>query len=246
MTGKYFTMKSLIKHLPNTLTLLNLACGLTGILIWQHDLLMAASCIFIAMFFDFTDGFAARITGAISETGKQLDSLADVVSFGVLPGLVLFGVLHSDFMWMPLSEIPLSSYLLIAIPVCSALRLAKFNIDDNQKYMFKGLPTPANAFWIASVPFIVYYSSESSLAYRIFSGQTTLIVFTLIASALMLIPVPLMAMKFRNFRWKDNQFRFVFIGSSVLLFAFLRWTGIPLIILAYFLLSLFEKHNAKD
>lgn len=239
-------MKSLFKHLPNTLTLLNLACGLTGIVFWQHDLLFAAACIYVAMIFDFFDGFVARITGAISETGKQLDSLADVVSFGVLPALVLFGVLHPDFLWMPASEVPLSSYLLIAIPLCSALRLAKFNTDDKQTYIFRGLPTPANAFWIASVPFIVFYSSESSLAYRIFSGQSTLLLMALTASALLLIPVPLMAMKFQSFRWKDNIFRYVFVCSAILLFAIFRWTGIPLIILSYIILSLFAKESKAN
>jgi CDP-diacylglycerol---serine O-phosphatidyltransferase len=239
-------MKSLLKHLPNTLTLLNLTCGVSGILFWQHDLRFAASCIFAAMIFDFFDGFVARVTGSTSQIGKQLDSLADVVSFGVLPALVLFGVLHPDFLWMTAKDVPLSSYLLIAIPLCSALRLAKFNTDEKQSSVFNGLPTPANAFWIASVPFIVFYSAESSLAYRIFSGHSTLLLMALASSALLLIPVSLMAMKFKSFQWKANNVRYVFVLSAVLLFAIFRWTGIPLIILAYIILSLFAKKSTTD
>lgn len=231
-------MKQIVQAIPNILTLLNLLCGITGILFWQHDLLFAATCIFAAMFFDFADGFVARLLGATSEIGKQLDSLADIVSFGVLPACVLFGVLHPDFLWMTKSEIPFTSYLFAAIPLCSALRLAKFNIDESQTYGFKGLPTPANAFWIASVPFIVMTAPENSFAYSLFSGKISLVVMALTSSALLLIPVPLMALKFRNLNLKQNAFRYAFIFAAICIFIFFHWKGIPVIILLYILLSL--------
>lgn len=239
-------MKSIIKKIPNTLTLLNLASGLAGILFWQHDLLFAAMCVYIAMIFDFLDGMSARLLNATSETGKQLDSLADMVSFGVLPACILFGVLHPDFLWMTKADIPLLSFFLMAIPLGSALRLAKFNIDETQAYGFKGLPTPANAFWIAAVPFIIMNSPEQSLAYKLFSGQLSLVLIALAGSALLILPVPLMALKFKNFLWKNNKFRYIFVGISVLLFIVFGWTGIPMIILTYILISLISKFIQKE
>lgn len=233
-------MKSLDRSLPNILTIMNLIAGLTGILFWQHDTIFAAWCIFFAMGFDFLDGFMARLLGATSEIGKQLDSLADIVSFGILPACVLFGVLYPDFIWMNIREVPLPGFLLAAIPVCAALRLAKFNIEKPGAKGFKGLPTPANALWIAAVPFIVFHAPEESIVFSLFSGQTTLTVMALAGSALMLIPVPLMALKFSNFSWKENAFRYLVIAGSVILFLLFSWAGIPLIIILYIVLSLFS------
>jgi CDP-diacylglycerol---serine O-phosphatidyltransferase len=238
-------MKFVIKAIPNTLTLLNLTAGVLGILFWQHDILFASACVFAAMVFDFFDGFSARILKATSDLGKQLDSLADIVSFGVLPACILFGVLHPDFLWITRNEVPDISYLLIAIPLCSALRLAKFNIDESQSYGFKGLPTPANAFWIAAVPFIVLTSPESSIAYKLFSGNISLVLIALLGSALLLIPVPLMALKFKSFQWKENMFRYIFIVLALLLFVVFQWTGIPLIILFYIIISVISKYFKK-
>jgi len=231
-------MKALIRNIPNIFTLLNLTSGMAGIILWQHDIRFSAACIFLAMLFDFADGFAARLLKATSDLGKQLDSLADIVSFGVLPACVLFGVLHPDFLWLTASDIPASSYLFFAIPVCSAIRLARFNLDESQAYGFKGLPTPANAFWIASVPFIVLNAPEHSWAYGMFSGRISLMIFALAGSAMLLLPLPLIALKFRNLKWKENMFRYIFILLAVLLFIFFGWTGIPMIILLYVLISL--------
>ncbi len=239
-------MKSIIKAIPNTLTLLNLVSGLAGILFWQHDLLYAAMCVYLAMVFDFFDGFSARLLGATSDIGKQLDSLADLVSFGVLPACILFGVLHPDFLWMTKTDVPVFSFLLIAVPLFSALRLARFNLDETQTYGFKGLPTPANAFWIAAVPFIVMYSPENSIAFKLFSGQMSLVIFALTGSVMLLLPVPLMALKFKSFKWKNNWFRYLFIGTAVMLFIFFKWTGIPIIILAYIVISMFSMLFRKE
>jgi CDP-diacylglycerol---serine O-phosphatidyltransferase len=231
-------MKALIRNIPNIFTLLNLTSGMAGIIFWQHDLLFSAACIFLAMVFDFADGFSARLLKATSDLGKQLDSLADIVSFGVLPACVLFGVLHPDFLWLTASDIPLTSYVFFIIPVCSALRLARFNLDESQSYGFKGLPTPANAFWIASVPFIVMSAPEQSWAYAMFSGRISLMFLAVAGSVMLLLPLPLMALKFRNFKWKENMFRYFFILLAVLFFVFFRWTSLPMIILLYVLISL--------
>ncbi len=238
-------MKTIKNFIPNILTLLNLSFGVTGILFWQHDILLSATCIFAAMVFDFLDGFVARMINATSEIGKQLDSLADVVSFGVLPACILFGVLHPDFLWITKNDIPYTSFLLLAIPVCSALRLAKFNLDESQSYGFKGLPTPANAFWIAAVPFIVIQAPENSMAFQLFSGQISIVIFALVSSSLLLIPVPLMALKFKNFQIQSNLFRYIFILLAVLLFVVFKWTGIPMIIVSYIILSLISKYLVK-
>ncbi len=225
------------KSIPNALTLMNLLSGFVGLLFWQTNILLAASCIYIAMVFDFLDGFFARLLGASSETGKELDSLSDIVSFGVLPACVLFGVLYPDFVWLRLEEIQPVAFLLALIPLLSAVRLARFNLDDKQKYGFRGLPTPANAFWIAAVPFIVHHAPESSFAYKLFSGETGILIFSLLGAVLLILPIPLMAIKFKNFSFKENSFRYGFILFSILLFLFFKWTGIPIIILTYVVLS---------
>jgi len=232
-------MNIIRKSIPNALTLMNLLSGFAGILFWQKDILFAASCVFFAMAFDFLDGFSARLLKATSQTGKELDSLADMVSFGILPACILFGVLYPDFVWLSFSEIKPVVYLLALIPMMSAIRLAKFNLDETQSNGFKGLPTPANAFWIAAVPFIVFNASESSLAYHLFSKQTSILIFAMISSALLVIPVPLMALKFKNVSFKENIYKYCFILFSILLFLIFGWTGVPMIILLYILLSLF-------
>jgi CDP-diacylglycerol---serine O-phosphatidyltransferase len=228
------------KSIPNALTLMNLLSGFAGILFWQKDILFAASCIYLAMVFDFFDGFSARLLMATSETGKELDSLSDLVSFGILPSCILFGVLYPDFTWVNFSEIRPAAYLLGLIPVMSAIRLARFNLDVTQRNGFKGLPTPANAFWIAAVPFIVHFAPENSVAYHLFSGQISILIFAVAGAVLLVIPVPLMALKFKNLYLKENFFRYGLVVIAVVLFLIFKWTGIPMIILLYILLSLVE------
>lgn len=230
-------MNIIRKSIPNALTLMNLLSGFMGLLFWQTNILLAASCIYIAMVFDFFDGFSARLLGATSETGKELDSLSDLVSFGVLPACILFGVLFPDFVWLRLEEIRPVTFLLGLIPLLSAVRLARFNLDVKQKFGFRGLPTPANAFWIAAVPFIVHHAPENSFAYSLFSGQTSILILAVLGAVLLVVPVPLMALKFKNIYFRENAFRYAFILCSILLFLFFKWTGIPIIILTYVVLS---------
>jgi CDP-diacylglycerol--serine O-phosphatidyltransferase len=231
-------MNTILKSIPNILTLANLTFGVIGIIVWQHNIILSATCIFIAMIFDFFDGFVARILKASSEIGKQLDSLADMVSFGVLPCLVIFGLLHPDFLWININEIPASRLLLLLTPIFSALRLAKFNIDESQSYGFKGLPTPANAFWIASLPFILYHYPEDSLTYLFLSQHINMTMLAVIGATLLIIPIPLMSLKFKSINLKENFPKYLLLLISVILFVLLKWLSLPLIIVSYIIISL--------
>lgn len=238
-------MKKLISFIPNILTLLNLTFGVLGILFFQHDLIFAAVCLYIAMVFDFFDGFAAKFLNATSEIGKQLDSLADLVSFGVLPACILFGVMHPDFIWLQRVEIPIISYFVIIIPIFSAFRLAKFNLDETQKYGFKGLPTPANAFWIASIPLILNNVEAGSVAYEIYSNRTIIVILSVCCAFLLVIPVPLMALKFKSLKFKENPFRYIFILTSIVLFIIFKWLALPFLIVVYIVFSLMAAFREK-
>jgi len=232
-------MKHIINFFPNILTLLNLSFGFIGILFWQHNIYIASICVFIAIIFDFLDGFVARLLNSVSSIGKELDSLADIVSFGVLPALIVFKLLNPDFIWMEIYEVSLLSFSVLLIPVFSALRLAKFNVEDSQKFWFKGLPTPANAMWIASLPFIIHYS-EQSLLLNFFSNYNNIIVTAIIGAFLLIIPLPLMALKFESFNLRKNIFKYLLIISSVLLFILFQWSAFPIIICLYIILSFLD------
>jgi CDP-diacylglycerol---serine O-phosphatidyltransferase len=253
------------KHIPNFLTCCNLLCGCLGIIKcfepigfyfggYNYQNLVAASLlIFLACIFDFLDGFAARVLKVPSTIGKELDSLADVVSFGVLPGLILYQlIMMTDFVQSLSTELHTFIYyfetppgiIVLLIPIFSALRLAKFNIDTRQSESFIGVPTPANAILIASLPLILAYS-DSSLIKNSISNPYFLITLTLLMSYLLVAEFPLFALKFKNFKWADNKIRFIFMGASIILFIFLIWTAIPIIIFLYIILSLVENKIIK-
>ncbi len=219
----------LLRHLPNTLTCLNLFCGCAGIIsVWQGSTADALWFVMAAGIFDFFDGFAARILKASSPIGKELDSLADMVSFGLLPSLVMFRMIDT---------ISASSYLPYAafgIAIFSALRLAKFNIDENQKESFIGLPTPANALLITS---LVYLSAPWDF---FISRDIFLVAITVVSTFLLVAPMELFAIKFKNFTWADNRVRFTFIGFSVLLLGIWQLAAMPFVILLYVTLSLLK------
>lgn len=218
------------RHLPNILTLANLACGVIGIMYaFQYPPTTAAYFVWMACLFDFLDGFAARQLNVSSPIGKQLDSLADVVSFGVLPTLVMFNLIDSvtSSVWLP--------YTALLIAVFSALRLAKFNADDNQSDSFIGLPTPANALFLTALIFL------NEPFYFITSIDFLLAIVTVLFSILLVAPLPLFAIKFKNFSWTDNKMRFTFIAISVMLLVLWQASAIALIILFYLILSLISK-----
>lgn len=232
------------KNIPNFVTCLNLVCGCISIhFAYTGHLEWSGFAIFAAAIFDFTDGFLARLLHVKSEIGKQLDSLSDVVSFGVAPGVIMF---HLIGMGNKLWEYELPDYLaLIAllIPVFSALRLAKFNIDTRQTDSFIGLPTPAVGLVIASLAILIYRNFESPffpfndyVVYFILH-PAVLIGITLFCAFLMVSKLPLFAMKFTSWGWKQNKLRYIFIISSFLLLLLFFFIAIPIIIVIYILIS---------
>jgi CDP-diacylglycerol--serine O-phosphatidyltransferase len=220
-------MMSLTRHIPNALTCGNLLCGCIGIvgLIEQWPV-PTAYFVWAAVLFDFLDGFAARALKANSPIGKELDSLADMVSFGVLPAVLMFFLMKdlTDVTWLPLTA--------FALTIFSALRLAKFNIDERQHYGFIGLPTPANALLVTGLPFL--QGGVFGVEWTI----TSLVIVTAVLSWLMVSPLHLLALKFKHLRWKENQLRFTLVALSVLLLAILGPAGIVMAIIMYVLLSL--------
>jgi len=234
-----------MRHIPNFITSLNLAAGFTAIVFAANaDIITASWLILAAMIFDFLDGFSARLLKAYSEIGKELDSLADVVSFGVAPGLIIYKLLNDSFLAggvVNLTSDNLRILLIIIIPaimpVCAALRLAIFNIDTSQTTTFKGLPTPANALAVISVVIAGHYSH--SPIFSSFMGSPVLLtIFTVILSLLMVSRIPLLSLKISNFKFKGNEGRFILIGSALVSFALFGITAAPLIIPLYILASL--------
>lgn len=214
---------SLLRHLPNALTCCNLLCGLAGIVMLSATprytfWFVAAACVF-----DFLDGFAARMLKVSSAIGKELDSLADMVTFGVLPSLFLYTILHEFHIeWLP--------YLAFLIAICSALRLAKFNIDERQAEGFIGVPTPANALFITTF----YHLVPDIEDVKVYIVIGVILLF----SWLMVSPYPLFALKFKHFGWKGNELRFTFLLAAVLLIGIFQVAGVALAIILYILASL--------
>jgi CDP-diacylglycerol--serine O-phosphatidyltransferase len=217
----------LLKHIPNTLTCLNLLCGCIGIVfVLEGYPVPAAYFVWAACIFDFFDGFAARWLKASSPIGKELDSLADMVSFGVLPSVMMYSWLGKE------SDHPYLPFIAFTIAIFSALRLAKFNIDERQTNSFIGLPTPANALFLTALPFL----PESIL---IFTQQTwVLVAIILVFSLLLVAEIELFALKFKSFGWRGNELRFAFLGIALILIVGLNKSSLPAIILLYVLLSL--------
>lgn len=215
------------RHIPNFLTCCNLLCGCLGVVFVLEDRAFhAAYFVWIACVFDFLDGFAARMLKVSSPIGKELDSLADMISFGLLPSLVMYKMIVST---NSPEGLP---YLAFSIAVFSALRLAIFNVDTRQSDSFRGLPTPANALMITALPLL------SGTAAELLQSRWTLLSITLLSSYLMVSGIELFALKFKNFSWQDNKIRFTFLLLSVLLLATLQFAAIPLTILLYIVLSL--------
>lgn len=228
------------KNLPNIITLTNLLMGCLSILsVLLGNLYEAALFILLAALMDFLDGTLARLLHAKSLLGKQLDSLADIVSFGVAPALVIYSLMiHSN---NPPAFIDWMAMVSFLIPICSAVRLAKFNIDKTQDETFRGLPVPANAIFIASFPLILsqiqlstYWISEIIL------NPWFLVVFTLFSSFLLVSPIRLVSLKFKGYGWKGNQTKYLLILISLVLIIILQSIAIPLILLLYILLSVID------
>ncbi len=234
-----------MRHIPNIITSLNLAAGFVAIIYAAGgEILTASWLILAAMILDFLDGFSARLLKAYSALGKELDSLADVVSFGVAPGLIIYHLMkeplstgRSHEMFAAASVNFILMIIAAIIPVCAALRLAKFNIDTSQSTSFRGLPTPANAIAVISLVFALNYSGSGIISS--FAGSSLLLgIYALTLSGLMVSRLPLMSLKLANLRLKGNEGRYVLAGLVIVSFAILGTGGGTLIIPLYIIVSL--------
>lgn len=224
------------KHIPNLLTISNLICGCIALYFtFQGKLVFTAYLIGLAAVFDFMDGAIARLLNVSNPIGKELDSLADMVSFGLVPGSVVFYLLEEG-------TLNQYSFMALLIPIFSAYRLAKFNVDENQNENFIGLPTPANCLVFVSIPLITTFNSESIIAY-LFEIPEILLIITVLMSMALVSRINIFSLKFKNFKFQDNKFRFFLITMSIILLTWLEFSAIPLIILLYILMSLVNRTN---
>ena len=233
----------LTKHIPNTLTSCNLISGcIATVFALSANYSMALSFIVLGAVFDFFDGMSARLLGVSSPIGKELDSLADDVTFGVAPSSMIFSVLFPlEYpSWIPLSVVPFLPYVAFVMAAFSAIRLAKFNLDERQTTSFIGLPTPANAlFWGA----LIVGCDDMLGAFP--SVALILLAMVFVSSWILVAEIPMFALKFKHWGWSENKVKYVFIISCVPILLFFGITGISVIIAWYILLSILTaKRNA--
>lgn len=235
------------KHIPNTITLLNLFCGCIAVVFVSNDQFeMAFFFVSLGIFFDFFDGFFARLFKVTGELGLQLDSLADMVTSGVVPGFVMFKMMQSSSVAMSEGYLQFFPYLGFIITLGSCYRLAKFNIDTRQTDSFIGLPTPANALFILSLPLVLqYYSNDSLAVLEIFTEKWVLLVITLFSAYILNAEIPLFSLKIKKFNFKDNALQIIFLTISVMLLFSLQYLGVALVIIFYVLLSVINNMLKK-
>ena len=252
-----------MKQIPNVFTLLNLVFGClaivftlqngvmitvnaegTELLYIPEKIWMASMFIGLAAVVDFLDGFVARFFKATSDMGKQLDSLSDLVSFGVAPGMILYQFLRLSFaqeeggldvsiLWL------LPAFIL---PCAAAWRLARFNLDSSQSYSFKGMPVPAVGIFVASLPLIFWNVNEESIR-NLLLNKWVLYGLVLLLSWLMVSTLPLMALKFKDFSLKNNLPKYLLVAIAIATILILKWLAAPVIVLAYVLISLLFKNK---
>jgi CDP-diacylglycerol--serine O-phosphatidyltransferase len=225
------------KHFPNAITCANLFSGCVGIVLaFQGELIAAAYAIFLSAIFDFFDGLASRVLKSFSGIGKDLDSLADMVSFGVLPAVIMYQILLQAHQIYKVSTY--LNFIAFLIPVFSALRLAKFNVDTRQAENFIGLPTPANAILIASFPIINDHENSYYTPYLM--NPYILVCFIIIMCTLLVVEVPMMSLKFKNRDFNENIFRYLLLLFSAILILFFKFAAVPVIIFIYIILSIIK------
>jgi CDP-diacylglycerol--serine O-phosphatidyltransferase len=218
------------KHLPNAITCANLFSGCVGIVLaFKGELIAAAYAIFLSAIFDFFDGLASRVLKSFSGIGKDLDSLADMVSFGVLPGVIMYQIPNVSG-WL--------NFIAFLIPVFSALRLAKFNVDTRQAEHFIGLPTPANAILIASFPFIMRHGNHFYTPNLL--NPYVLSVFVAIMCSLLVVEMPMMSLKFKTTVLNGNIYRYLLLLFSAILILFFKFAAVPVVICIYIILSVVQ------
>ena len=225
------------KHIPNIVTLANLGIGCLGIIfIFGNSWGYAAICLGICLILDFLDGFLARLLHASSELGKQLDSFADLVSFGLVPGFWLYVHLGQTYdLGSELWGIELFPLIGLCIPILSTIRLAKFNLSPPSPH-FQGLPTPANTILIVSIILISHYYSETSMA-PLLSLPFFWVILVGISGFLMLSNFPLLSLKFANASFETNWYRYLLLAICILGLIFFQFVAIPFLVMFYLLLS---------
>lgn len=234
------------KHIPNSITLLNLFCGcIAMVFVSNKDFEMAFFFVFLGIFFDFFDGFFARLFKVTGELGLQLDSLADMVTSGVVPGYVMYFLLSNS--QHEISSHPFFPYLGFIITMGSCYRLAFFNIDTRQSESFIGLPTPANSLFILSLPLVFdMYSDSSLLVFEILTNQWVLLLITAFSAYILNAEIPLFSLKIKKFTLKDNLLQIIFLAFSVLLLVFFQYAGVPLVIIGYVVMSVLNNRFSLD
>lgn len=233
------------RHIPNTITSFNLFSGcLSIVLSFEGYLLAAIYLIFVAAIFDFLDGMTARLLKVYSALGKELDSLADVVSFGVAPSVIVYHMMKQSLFGTehlpPIEYMGFLDILFLLIPfliaILSGVRLAKFNLDERQSDSFIGLAVPANAIFFASL-YLVSYISENQTLVGLIHNKYVLAVLVVIFSLLLVSEFPMFSLKIKTIGLKGNKIRYLFVALSAILLILLHTVAIPGIIVLYILLS---------
>jgi CDP-diacylglycerol---serine O-phosphatidyltransferase len=238
------------KHIPNLITLINLFCGCIAVVFaFNQNVEMAFFFVALGIFFDFFDGFFARLFNVTSPLGLQLDSLADMVTSGVVPGTIMFfmltNALNIDISNFDITNLnfwfALCGYV---ITLGSCFRLANFNIDTRQTDSFIGLPTPANALFILSLPLILK-NTDSLIILGLLTDKWFLLVITLFSAYILNAEIPLFALKIKNFSFQKYKLQIGFVLFSVIMIVMLQFLAIPLIIISYVLLSVVNNMLTK-
>jgi CDP-diacylglycerol--serine O-phosphatidyltransferase len=231
------------KYIPNFITLLNLLCGCIAVVFaCERNFEGAFYFVCLGIFLDFFDGFFARLFSVSSPLGLQLDSLADMVTSGVVPGLVMFFMLQDS--QHEITVHPAFAYLGFIVTMGSCYRLANFNIDTRQTDSFIGLPTPANALFILSLPLIIT-QSDSLIALELLTNQVLLVLIILCSAYVLNAEIPLFSLKIKKFSFKENRLQLFFLLTSVLLLFFFQFLGVALVILFYVLVSVVNNKLIK-
>jgi CDP-diacylglycerol---serine O-phosphatidyltransferase len=252
-----------MKQVPNLFTLLNLFFGCIAVIFIPQNgisimynadgtqlidmpekIWFASLFIGLAALVDFLDGFVARMFKVVSSFGKQIDSLADLVSFGVAPGMILYQFLRMSFMKQQ-DGLNISLWLLLPaliIPCAAAYRLAKFNLDDSQQYGFKGVPTPAVGMLVASFP-LIYFNTNNETIITLMLNKWILYAIIFLLSYLMVSNISIMSFKFKDFSLKNNLSKIILVIAALIAAVFLKWLAVPVVFIFYIILSLGFKNK---
>jgi len=236
-------------NLPNILTLINLLSGCMAVVFaFNYQIELVPYCVLISLVADFLDGFAARLVKNPTDIGKQLDSLADVVSFGLVPGAILFQLLSQSYESSNAASSTVMLYLFSApaflITLFAALRLAKFNVDTRQTDSFLGLATPAATVFVVGFLLLIhnnFFGLSTALL-----NSWVIYAIVIVISGLMVSEIPMFAFKFKSFAWKGNEIIYLFIILSAVLLATLKFAAISLIIILYVVVSIITGITKKS